>query len=154
MSPGKVIILLLGVVFLLGIGTITVVSNRLTPSPYACQTQTLQTIPSLAGARFTITHTKCRDYTHKEFVSVYVQRFVAPDAPFYDHWFNPQTLIFRYHPETWASPLPSLSQTGNHTVQIAVPRVSQVDHQRAQWLYLKIQYNIGHVDHPIVAGHD
>ena len=154
LSPGKVVILLLALVFLLGIGTITVVGKRLTPSPYACQTQTVQTIKNLAGGRFTITRTACRDYTHKKFVSVYVQRFVAPHAPFYDHWFNPLTLLFRYHPESGSAQLPVLSQNGSHTVVISVPRVSQVDQQRPQWLHLNIHYSIGHVDHPTIAGHD
>lgn len=154
LSPGKIVILLLALVFLIGIGTITVVGKKLTPSPYACQTQTVQTIRNLAGGRFTITHTACRDYTHKEFVSVYVQRFVAPDAPFYAHWFNPQTLLFRYHPESWSAQLPELSLAGSQTVVISVPRVSQVDQQRPVWLHLKIRYRIGHVDHPTLAGHD
>lgn len=154
LSPGKIVILLLALVFLIGIGAITVVGNKLTPSPYACQTQTVQTIRNLAGGRFTVTHTTCHDYTHKEFVSVYVQRFVAPHAPFYEHWFNPQTLLFRYHPESWSAQLPVLSQAGSHAVMISVSRVSQVDHQRPRWLRLKILYRIGHVDHPTIAGHD
>lgn len=154
LSPGKIVILLLTLVFFLGIGTIALVGKRLAPSPYACRTQTLQTLNNLAGARFTVSYTKCADYTHKQFVSVYVQRFVAPGAPFYAHWFNAPALLFRYHPESADSPTPTLSQTAPHTVQISVPRVSKVDDRRGQWLGLAIRYRIGHVDHPLIAGHE
>lgn len=154
LSPGKIIILLLAFVFLLGVGTITLLGRKLTPSPYDCQSQTLQTIPRLAGAQFTVTHTQCQDYTHKQFVSVYVRRYVPPGALFYMHWFNKPVLIFRYHPESAHSPQPVLSQTARHVVQIAVPRVSQIDDRRRQWLSLTIHYRIGHVDHPRIAGHD
>lgn len=152
LSPGKLIILLLGFVFLLGIGTLTLLGKRMLPSPYACRTQTLQTFPRLAGAHFTVTHTQCEDYTHKQFVSVYVQRFVAPAAPFYAHWFNKPALLFRYHPENADSPLPVLTQSANHAVQISIPRVWQVDDRRRQWLSLTIHYRIGHVDHPRFPG--
>ena len=151
LSPGKVIILLLALVFLLGVGTLTLVGKRMVPSPYACQTQTLQSLPNLAGARFTVTHTQCQDYSHKQFVSVYVQRIVAPGAPFYAHWFNKPVLIFRYHPESENAPQPALSQTAKHDVLISVDRVSQVDERRPRWLGLTIHYHIGHVDHPLFA---
>jgi hypothetical protein len=154
LSPGKVIILLLTLVFLLGMGTITLLGRRLMPSPYACRSQTLQTVPNLAGGRFTIVHTQCQDYTHKQFVSVFVRRYVAPGAPFYAHWFNKQVLIFRYHPESATAPTPVLTQTASHVVQISVPRVVQIDDRRRQWLGLTLQYRIGHVDHPLVAGHE
>ena len=153
-SPEKIIILLLAFVFLLGIGTITVVGRRMVPSPYTCTTQTVQNIPQLAGARFTVTHTQCKDYTHKQFVSVYVQRFVAPGAPFFMHWFNKPVLLFRYHPETAAGPMPTLSQAAGNVVEISVPRVAQIDDRREQWLKLTIQYHVGHVDHPLVAGRE
>jgi hypothetical protein len=153
-SPGKIIILLLAFVFLMGIGTLTLVGRRMVPSPYACRTQTLQSLPSLAGAHFTVTHTECEDYTHKQFVSIYVQRFVAPGAPFYAHWFNKPALLFRYHPESDNSPLPVLAQTAAHVVQISVPRVSYVDDRRRQWLDLRIHYRIGHVDHPVIPGQE
>ena len=154
LSPGKIVILLLALVFFLGIGTITLVGKRLTPSPYACHTQTLQTLDNLAGARFTVSHTTCQDYTHKQFVSVYAQRFVAPGAPFYAHWFNKPTLLFRYHPGSQTSPPPVLSKTAAHTVLISVPRVSKVDDQRRQWLGVTIQYRIRHAEHPLVARPD
>lgn len=153
-SPGKVIILLLAFVFLMGIGTIALVGRRMVPSPYACRTQTLQSLPNLAGAHFTVTHTQCEDYTHKQFVSVYVQRFVAPGAPFYAHWFNKPALLFRYHPESDHAPLPVLAQTAPQVVAISVPRVSYVDDRRRQWLGLTIHYRIGYVDHPLVPGHE
>lgn len=153
LSPGKVIILLLALVFLLGVGTLTLVGKRMVPSPYACQTQTLQTLPNLAGARFTVTHTQCQDYSHKQFVSVYVQRIVAPGAPFYAHWFNKPVLIFRYHPESENAPQPALSQTAKHELLISVARVSQIDVRRRRWLGLTIHFNIGHVDHPLFAPH-
>lgn len=152
LSPGKIVILLLAMVFLLGVGTVALVGKRLTPSPYVCQTQTLQTLHHLARAHFTVSHTTCQDYTHKQFISVYVQRSVAPGAPFYAHWFNKPTLLFRYHPESRTSPPPVLSQTAAHTVQIAVSRISRLDYQRPEWLGLTIQYRIGHIDHPLVQG--
>ena len=154
LSPGKVIIIMLGFVFLLGMGTIAVVSHRLTPSPYACRTQTIQSLPNLAGASFTVTHTRCEDYTHKQFVSVYVRRFVTAGAPFYRHWFNKPVLLFRYHPESVNGPMPTLSQQSSHVVLISVSRVSQIDDRRRQWLNMSIRYKIGHVDHPLIAGHD
>jgi hypothetical protein len=154
LSPGKIIILLLTLVFLLGMGTIAVLGRRMVPSPYACQTQNVQTFPQLAGARFSVTHTRCQDYTHKQFVSVYVQRFVAPGSPFYKHWFNKPALLFRYHPETSEGPMPTLSQTASHVVEISVPRVAQIDDRRRQWLSLTIHYRVGHVDHPLVAGRE
>ena len=154
LSPGKVIILLLAFVFLLGMGTIAVVGHRLAPSPYACHTQTIQNLPDFAGARFTVTHTQCEDYTHKQFVSVYVQRFVPSDAPFYKHWFNKPALLLRYHPESANGPMPTLSQAASDVVEISVPRVVQVDDSRNQWLSLTIRYNIGHVDHPLVPGEE
>ena len=153
-SPGKIIILLLALVFLLGMGTIVVVSHRMAPSPYACHTQTVQSFPQLAGARFTVTHTQCQDYTHKQFVSVYVQRFVAPGAPFYKHWFNKPVLLFRYHPETANGPMPTLTQTAGDAVEISVSRVVQIDDRRRQWLGLTIHYHVGQVDHPLVAGRE
>lgn len=152
LSPGKIIILLITLVFLLGIGTITAVGRRMTPSPYACKTQTLQTLPRLAGARFTVSHTQCQDYTHKQFVSVYVQRFVEPDAPFYKYWFNKPVLLLRYHPETSSGPMPTIARTGGNVIEISVPRVAQIDDRRRQWLGLTIRYKIGIVDHPLVAG--
>ncbi|MGC8549283.1 MAG: hypothetical protein ACP5M4_06255 [Acidobacteriaceae bacterium] len=154
LSPGKIIILLLAVVFLLGIGTIAVVGRRMVPSPYVCTTQTVQNIPHLAGAHFTVTHTQCQDYTHKQFVSVYVQRVVAPGAPFYKHWFNKPVLLFRYHPENAAGPMPTLSQVTSNVVEISVPRMAEMDDRREQWLNLTIQYHVGRVDHPLVAGRD
>lgn len=152
LSPGKIIILLLALVLFLGIGTVALVGKRLTPSPYACDTHTLQSLNHLADAHFTVSHTTCQDYTHKQFISVYVQRSVAPGAPFYAHWFNKPTLLFRYHPVSQSAPLPVLSQTGAHAIKISVPRVSQIDYQRPQWLRLNIRYQIGHVDHPLIAG--
>lgn len=154
LSPGKVIILLLAFVFVLGMGTITLLGKRLMPSPYVCQSQTLQTLPNLAGGRFTVVHTQCRDYTRKQFVSVFVQRYVAPGAPFYAHWFNKPVLLFRYHPESANAPTPVLTQASSHVVRISVPRVVQVDDRRPQWLGLTLQYSIGHVDHPLIAGHE
>lgn len=151
-SPGKIIILLVAVVFFLGFGTVALVGKHLTPSPYACQTQTLKTYRNLASGHFTVSHTTCQDYTHKQFISVYVQRVVAPGAPFFDHWFNKPTLLFRYHPESKTAPPPVLSQTGAHTVQISVPRISRLDDQRPKWLSLTIHYHIGHIDHPLVKG--
>lgn len=154
LSPGKIIILLLAFVFLLGIGTIAVVGHRMVPSPYACHTQRVQNYPQLAGARFIVTHTQCQDYTHKRFVSVYVQRFVPSGAPFYKHWFNKPVLLFRYHPQTADGPMPTLKQVAGDVVEISVPRVNQIDDRRAQWLGLTVRYHVGHVDHPLVAGRE
>lgn len=152
LSPGKIVILLLALVFFLGIGTVALVGKRLTPSPYTCHTQTLQSLNHFAGAHFTVSHTACQDYTHKQFISVYVQRSVGPHAPFYAHWFNKPTLLFRYHPESATAPPPALTQVAAHTVQISVPSVSKVDYKRPQWLQLTIRYSIGHVGHPPVDG--
>jgi hypothetical protein len=154
LSPGKIIILLLAFVFLLGIGTIAVLGRRMVPPPYVCHSQTVQDFPMMAGARFTVTHTQCEDYTHKQFVSVYVQRFVAPGSPFFKYWFNKPVLLFRYHPENANGPMPTLAQTAAKVVEISVPRVAQIDDRRRQWLGLTIRYRIGKVDHPLVAGRD
>lgn len=150
LSPGKIIIILLAIVFLLGVGTLALVGKRLTPSPYDCQSHTIATYPNFAGGRFTVIHTQCNDYTHKQFVSVYVQRFVAPESPFYEHWFNKPVVLFRYHPVSANGPFPVLRQTGHNVVQISVPRVSRIDDQRGQWLHLTIRYHIGHDDHPLI----
>lgn len=146
--PGKMLILLVCVVLLLGFGTVALVSHSLVPQPYACKTQTLKAGQKLAGARFTVTQTDCKDYAHKKFVSVYVQRIVPPGAPFFKHWFNQKTLIFRYHPERASDPPPVISQADKKAVKISVPRVLLIDRQRHQWLDMSIQYNIGHIVHP------
>ena len=118
-------------------------------SEYAgAQTETEMKIHNISGGDFEITYTSIDRIAKDEFISVSVSQAAASREPFFAKRFRRKTLIFRYDPGAWDSPLPSISASGPNRVLISIPEVSSLISQSRNWGNVSIDYDIGHVDYP------
>jgi hypothetical protein len=77
------------------------------PSPTACSTETKLVKRNIAGLDFQITDSDCDTLAKEEFVSVYVS-VSDSNRSWIGRLINRKELLFRYYPENWNSPLPSI----------------------------------------------
>ncbi len=90
---------------------------------------------SVAGLEFKVEETDCDTLAKDASISVY-----GLDDPG-----RGRTLLFKYGPESYDLPLPSIEVRDQQTIVIAVPRVSDVDFQLDTWNNHSIRYDIGHI---------
>jgi hypothetical protein len=112
-------------------------SVGLAPTPHTCVTENLETVHNVAGFDFEISETDCSTLGEDSSISVFA--------------FKPgqtgKTLLFKYGP-AGVNPMPVITSVDPHTVQISVPRISDLILRRDSWEGLSINYNIGIIDYP------
>ena len=107
------------------------------------------TIPNLSGMEFKIIYTtRARLFVTDYAISVYGRRAAVKEESLFARWSKRQTLLFRYDPWNYDSPLPSIRASGNDRILISIPRVSKVLFQSWRWQNVTIDYDIGQNDNP------
>jgi hypothetical protein len=130
------------------LGTVYAIFVAVLKIPGACITEEMRTIPNLSGMKFEVTYTNCDTIAKDEAVRVYVSRAAVPGESLLARWSNRKTLLFRYDPERYDSPLPSIVVPSNDRILISIPEVSSVSLKNRKWRNVSIDYNIGHIDYP------
>jgi len=113
----------------------------------ACTNEVLRTI-KMSGVRFVVERSSCDLLAKDESVSVYAT--TVPESPLRKAagWFTHRALLFRYDPGSDNNPLPTITQTRQGEIRIAVPMVSSIILQRRQWDGNSILYDIGKIYFP------
>lgn len=113
------------------------------PNTWACYSETKMTLPDISGGDFEIIYTSCDVLAKDESISGYVSKrsWVAK-------LLARKTLLFRYDPALWNSPLPSIRTSGQNRILVSVPRVSEIIFQSRKWENLSVDYDVGHIDNP------
>jgi len=137
---GSIMLLATAYLFLAYIGVV--------PAPYTCSSETEKRIVDISGYDFEIVDTDCDALAKEEFVSVYVSKTEGNKNPLLVKLLGRKTLLFRYDPAMWNSPLPLVTASGPNRILVSIPRVSSVLFQRRNWEHILINYDIGHVDYP------
>jgi hypothetical protein len=104
----------------------------------ACITEVRQDGIVRASMQFRITETDCSTLGEDASISVYGLADSGSD----------RSLLFKYGPESYYLPLPTIEVPDQQTIVIAVPRVSDVVFQRNSWNNHSIRYDIGHIYYP------
>jgi hypothetical protein len=118
------------------------------PAPFACSSETKQTLGNVSGMDFEITYTNCDTLAKEEFVSIYVSKTGESGGSLFGRLFSRRTLVFRYDPGMWNSPLPLITASGPNRVLISISRISSIMSQSKSWDNVTIDYVIGQVDYP------
>jgi hypothetical protein len=137
-----------GAIVLLGVGYVFLASIGMAPTPYTRMTETRMKIRNLSGEDFEVTYTNSDSLAKEEFVSVYVSKAGVNGESWVAKWFRNKTLLFRYDPAMWNSPLPAISVSGPNRILISIPRISSIIFQRRSWGNVSIDYEIGQIDYP------
>ncbi len=140
---GSIMLLATAYLFLAYIGVV--------PAPYTCSSETEKRIVDISGYDFEIVDTDCDALAKEEFVSVYVSKTEGNKNPLLARLLRRKTLLFRYDPGMWNSPLPLVTASGPNKILVSVPIVSSVLFQRRDWEHAHISYDIGHIDYPETA---
>ena len=142
-------VLIYGIGIAVALGTLYLVLVAIGVLPGVSYSEERMTIPNLSGMEFKILYTtRARLFVTDYAISVYVRRAAVKRGSLLARLSNRQTLLFRYDPENYDSPLPSIQVSGNNRILISVPRVSEVFFQARKWQNTTIDYNIGHNDSP------
>jgi hypothetical protein len=145
----KVFVYCAGVAVVLGAAYVILVATGTIYLPGARYTEEMMTIPNLSGMEFKIIYTsRAKLFVTDYAISVYVRRAAVKGESLLARWSNRQTLLFRYDPERYESPLPSIKASGNDGILISIPDISSVLIQSRKWQNVTVDYNIGHIDYP------
>jgi len=109
----------------------------LAPMSQTCITETREKIRGIAGFDFEISETNCSTLGEDASISVFASKAGQPNG----------VLLFKYGPAGIA-PMPVITAIDQQTVQIMVPRVSDLIFRRENWEGLSVNYNIGVIDYP------
>lgn len=139
-TAGVVAVSLILWVGLMGLGVV--------PSPGSTISKTELRISNLHGYDYEVIYTNVDSLAKWEYVSVYASRTRPAHGWPYLRIFEKRSLLFRYDPAMWNSPLPVIASSGRNSISISIPRVSQVFFERKKWGSLTINYDIGQVDYP------
>jgi hypothetical protein len=112
-------------------------SVGLVPTFRTCITETRETVRNVSGFDFEISETDCSTLGEDASISVFASRSGQIR----------KTLMFKYGP-AGVNPMPAITSIDPHTVQISVPRISDLIMQRSNLEGLSINYNIGIKDYP------
>jgi len=97
---------------------------------------------------FEVEYRSCDTLAKEEDVSVYAERTASGGTWFFSKWRNRRTLVFRYYPERWDSPPPSITRPSKSTVLISIPGVSGVVYQNRTLANISVAYDVGKVHYP------
>lgn len=118
-------------------------SDNVIPNSAECISETRETLPNVLGGDFEIVYTNCDTLAKEEWISVYVtsrswiRRLLAG-----------KTLLFRYDPGSWNSPLPAINVSGQNRLLVSIARVSSFSFQKKKWQGVSVDYQIGRIDYP------
>jgi hypothetical protein len=132
---------------LVAVYVIVVVTGCVTDQ-YTCITEQKISIPNFSGMEFEVTYTNCDRILKDEAIDVYVSRAIADGESLFTRWRSPRTLLFRYDPGRYDSPLPSIKATGPDRILISVPYLASVFLQIRKWGNVSVDYDIGHIEFP------
>ncbi len=107
---------------------------------HICITENRGAFRNISGADFEISETSCSTLGEDSSVSVFASRPAQ----------NRKALLFKYGP-AGQNPFPVIRSIDQHTVQISVPRLSDVIFQSERWDDLSVIYDIGNIDYPARA---
>jgi hypothetical protein len=145
----KVLVYCAGIAVALGAVYLILVATGTIHLPGARYTEERMTLPNLSGMEFKIIYTsRARLFVTDYAINVYVRRAAVKDESLFARWSNRQSLLFRYDPWNYDSPLPTIQASGNDRILISIPRVSQVLFQSRKWRNVTIDYDIGHINYP------
>lgn len=134
------------VVVLFGCAYIGLVYLGFVPPPNACSTETKLVVRNVAGLDFRVEDSDCDTFAKEDFVSVYVW-----DSRRDHSWFRRLTdgkeLLFRYYPENWDSPIPSITAESSTAAVISVRRLNAIIIQKTGWNGTEVIYRIGEIDY-------
>lgn len=102
----------------------------------------------ISGVKFEVEDVSCDTLAKDEAVSVYAQNAVSKAAWFFPGWRGQRSLLFKYDPERWDSPPPSISLPSKSTILISIPHVSEIFYQSHKWGDMSVAYDVGRVDYP------
>jgi hypothetical protein len=145
----KALIYCVGIALVLGVVYLILVATGTIYLPGARYTEERMTLPNLSGMEFKIIYTtRARLFVTDYAINVYVRRAAVKEESLFARWSNRKTLLFRYDPENYDSPLPSIQAPGDDRILISIPRVSQVYFQSRKWGNVTIDYDIRKIDNP------
>jgi hypothetical protein len=125
----------------LGVLYLLLATVGLAPMSHTCITETREKIFGLAGFDFEISETNCSTLGEDASMSVFASKAGQPD----------KVLLFKYGPAGIA-PMPVITAIDQQTIQITVPRISDLIFRRENWEGLSVNYSIGVIDHPTSSG--
>ena len=114
----------------------------------SCGSEETLKVEELTGLRFEVTYLNCDTLAKDEAIRVYVKDTTLDGGWFFSKWRNQRTILFRYDPGRWDSPLPKITRPSQSTILISVPEVSSIDYQNRAWANMSVSYQIGQVDYP------
>jgi hypothetical protein len=85
---------------------------------------------------------------HWDIVNVYAKKTASKGVWVFPRWPKRRTLLFRYGPGGWDTPLPSITHPSQSAIVISIPEVSEVEYEKTRWGKMSIEYKIGKVDYP------
>jgi|ERR1051326_303035 hypothetical protein len=127
----------IGLTVALGAVYLLLATIGLAPRPYTCLTETHEKISGLLGYDFEISETDCSTLGEDASISVFASKAGQTN----------KELLFKYGP-AGVDPLPIITSVDQHTIQISVPRISDVIFRRDNWEGLSVIYSIGIIDYP------
>jgi hypothetical protein len=113
----------------------------------ACSSETLWT-EEVSGLKFEITYTNCDTLAKDEAMRVYVENATAGGFWRFPGWRRRRTLLFRYDPESYDAPPPSIT-VSSKTISISIPEVSSISYKARTWGSMSIRFDVGKVDYPL-----
>jgi hypothetical protein len=122
-------------------------SIGLVPGPYTCITEVHKKISNISGFDFEISETDCSTLGEGASISIFAS--ISGQTK--------RTLLFKYGPvgtnfkygPTGVDLMPAITSVDRNTVQISVPRVSDVVFRKDKLEGLTINYDIGAIDYPV-----
>lgn len=117
----------------------------------ACGAEQKLKIENLSDVRFEVTYLSCDTLAKDEAIRVYAETTTSDGAWLFPHWRNKRTLLFRYDPGRYDSPLPSITHPSESTILISIPEVSSISYQNRKWANMSVNYDIGRIDYPAAA---
>ena len=104
---------------------------------HICITEHIGRIPNRSGFDFEISETDCDTLAKDAAISIFASKVGQ----------TRRTLLFKYDP-AGVNPYPAITSIDRHSIQVTVPRVSEVIFQRNDLEGLSVTYDIGAIDYP------
>jgi hypothetical protein len=118
---------------------------------FTCQAEERLRIDDPAGFRLEVEYKNCDTLAKEESISVYATKVASESSGLFSRWRDQRTLLFRYDPGRWDSPLPSITRPSQSEILISVPEVSSIGYQNREWEKMSVNYAIGRVDYPMAS---
>lgn len=109
----------------------------LAPTPGTCITEIHRKIISPLGFYFEISETDCDTLAKDSAISVYASRTGQTG----------RTLLFKYGP-AGKDPDPQITVIDQNTLELSIPRVSDVIFRQENWRGIIVKYHIGTIEYP------